>query len=129
MKSTVIASGGPYVFVVSVADSTDAGTTLTLDVNFPRIQSLQPSKTGSLATGGIKQGDTAYNPTGPAAAVTFLAPYGSSGTIKSALTSAFLALNADGTPVLNGAQPTVTVAGTVTAGAVLWVAIVPASFG
>lgn len=129
MKSYVIDSGSPYVMVVSVADATDTGTTLTLDAAFPRIQSLQPSKTGNLATGGTKPGDTAYNPTGPAAKVVFMKPLGVFNQAGAAtITSAILALNADQTPVLNGTQPTVTIVGTFSAGQVLWCALVPASY-
>jgi hypothetical protein len=131
MRSYVIDSGGPYVFVVSIADSTDAGhTTLVLDSAFPAIQSLQPSLDGTLAVNGVQSGAVAFNPQGPAANVVFLNPLGVGGVVRTALTSAKLALNADGTPVLDGTThtPTVTVVGTVTATDILWVALVPASY-
>lgn len=139
MQSTVINSGAPYVFVVSVADAADvtasgggsAPFTLPLDKGFPLIQSLAPSADGTLATGGVQSGTVAFNPTGAALPVVFLSTLGVGGACGEGETAVQLVLNADGTPVLDGTTHTPTVrlsAGTLTAGKVLWVALVPGSF-
>jgi hypothetical protein len=141
MRSVVIDSGAPYVFVVSIADAGDVAIGAgdhPVDVNFPSLQPLVPSATNTLATGGVENGAVAYNPTGPAASVVFMSALGYGGAAAAPATgivSAKLKLNANGTPVLDGTThtPIVTVAlaasGAIVAGQIMWVALVPASYG
>ena len=141
MISHVVKSGAPYVFVVAIADAADvtasgdgsAAYNLSVDANFPLIQSLQPSTTGALATyGGTQPGVVAYNPTGAAVKVVFLKAMGEGGADGAVTPTVKLILNADGTPVLDDTThlPTVTMGkGVLVAGQVLFVALVPASYG
>lgn len=139
MISHVFKSGAPYVFVIAIADAADvtasgdgsAAFNISVDANFPLLQSLQPSTTGALTTGGIQPGAVAYNPTGPAAKVLFLKPMGESSSDASVTPTVKLRLNADGTPVLDGTTnlPSITLGkGVLVAGQVLFVALMPASY-